>query len=229
MEQPHVYPARLSAALDEPLSRWRWLVKWFLAIPHVVVLVFLWVAVAVLTIAAGIAILFSGRYPRRMFDFNVAVMQWTWRVSFYAFSGIGTDRYPPFGLHPVTDFPATFEVDYPERLSRGLVLVKWWLLALPQLLIVALLIGGLPFARVGGGVVGLLTIAAGIVLLVQGRYPRALFDVIIGMDRWCYRVLAYVLLLRDEYPPFRFDGGGADPGDRPEPPEESYPEEWWAA
>ncbi len=228
MDKP-AYPARLSAELDEPLSRWRWLVKWFLAIPHVVVVVFLWIAVAILTIVASFAILFTGRYPRRVFDFNVAVIGWTWRMSYYAFSGIGTDRYPPFALHPATEYPAKFEVDYPARLSRGLVLVKWWLLALPHLLLVALLIGGLPFARVGGGVVGLLTMAAGIVLLVQGRYPRALFDVIIGMDRWCYRVLTYVMLLRDEYPPFRFDGGGVDPGDRPEPPEESYPEEWWAA
>jgi len=83
------YPARLDGQLDPSLNRWKWLIKWLLVIPHVVVLAFLWIAAVCLTFIAGFAILFSGRYPRGIFNFNLAVMRWTWRVSFYAISAFG--------------------------------------------------------------------------------------------------------------------------------------------
>jgi len=70
---PH--PVVMTARLDPDLSRWQWLVKWALAIPHFVVLAFLWVAFAVVTVVAGVAILFTGRYPRGLFDFNVGVLR----------------------------------------------------------------------------------------------------------------------------------------------------------
>jgi hypothetical protein len=212
---PSLYPARLDARLDRP-SRWLWLVKWVLVLPHAVVLAFLWIAVMVLTMIAGFAILFTGRYPRRIFDFNVGVMRWTWRVTYYTVSAFGTDRYPPFSLQPDPTYPADFEVDYPEHLSRWLVLVKWWLLALPHYLIVAVFAGGwglgLHFPVGGGGLVALLALVAIVVTAVTSRYPRGLFDFIMGLNRWCFRVLAYAALLRDEYPPFRLVQGGADPG-----------------
>ena len=201
------YPVALEARLDEPLSRWRWLVKWLLAIPHLLVLVGLWLAVAVTTVIAFFAILFTGRYPRGLFDFAVGVLRWTWRVAYYAFAGIGTDRYPPFSLGPEPDYPATLDVPYPERLSRGLVLVKSWLLAIPHLIVAAIFTGG-SWSWAGDdvrwpGLISLLTLVAGVILLFRNRYPQDLHELIVGLNRWVARVCAYVLLLRDEYPPFR--------------------------
>jgi len=222
---PGSYPVRLDGRLDTELSRWRWIFKWILIIPHLIVLAFLWMAVMPLTVVAGLVILFTGRYPEPIFNFTVGVIRWTWRVTFYAFSALATDEYPPFSLEPNDSYPASFAADYPQHLSRGLVLVKWWLLAIPQYLIVGVFAGGgIGFKDgfshswwgvTGGGAIGLVVCVAALLLLFTGRYPQALFDFVMGMNRWCYRVLAYVLLLRDEYPPFRFEAGGTDPGTVP--------------
>jgi hypothetical protein len=218
------YPLRVNARLDEPLSRWLWLVKWFLAIPHLFVLAFLWIAFALLTIVAGVMILVTGRYPRSIFDFNVGVLRWSWRVMYYAFRVLGTDRYPPFRLEPDPAYPTDLAVDYPLRLSRGLVLVKWWLLAIPHYLVVAVLVGagfgwtgddGGTGVAVRIGLIGLLAVIAVVILAFTGRYPPALFDLLMGLNRWVLRVVAYGALMRDEYPPFRLDSGGVDPGNRP--------------
>ena len=192
------YPVSVEGELAEDLSRWLWLVKWLLVIPHFIVLLFLWIAFIVLTIVALFAILFTGKYPRGIFDFNVGVMRWTWRVTYYSYNALGTDRYPPFSLQ-TRDYPANLEVDYPEKLSRGLVLVKWWLLIIPHYLVTSSLGGGISYS----GLTSLLTIFAGVVLLFRGYYPRDIFELVIGFNRWAFRVLAYAALMRDEYPPFR--------------------------
>ena len=219
---PPPYPVRLDGELDDDLSRGLWLIKWLLILPHIVILAVLAILAFLLTIVAFFSILFTKRYPRPIFDFNVGVMRWGWRVSFYAFN-LGTDRYPPFTFDDVADYPAHIEVEYPEELSRGLVLVKWWLLAIPQYIIVGLMTSGTAYAvtemdgtvtyyEYGLSLVAVLALFAGISLLFTKQYPRGIFDLIMGINRWSFRVWAYAILMRDEYPPFRMDLGGTDPG-----------------
>ena len=224
---PPSYPVRVEGRLEPGLSRGLWLVKWLLLVPHVIVLVFLWIAFVVLTVIAWFAILITGRYPPGIFRFNLGVFRWSWRVAYYGYSALGTDRYPPFTLADVPDYPARLDIAYPEHLSRGLVLVKSWLLAIPHYLIVAFFIGGTGTVawrygettdvNVDGGLVALLVLFAGIALLVRGTYPQGIFDAVLGMDRWAIRVAAYAALMTDAYPPFRLDQGGSEPLPTPRP------------
>jgi hypothetical protein len=212
--QPHPeQPVRLEGRLDQPLNRWLWLVKWLLLIPHFIVLAALWIAFFVVTLVAFFAILFTTRYPRSLFEFNVGVLRWTWRVGYYGYSALGTDRYPPFSLAYRDDYPATFEVAYPERLSRGLVLVKWWLLAIPHYIVLGAIGVGVATSEDRGwpGLITVLVFFAGVALLFTRRYPRGLHDLVVGLNRWVFRVITYVTLLRDEYPPFRLDQGPDEP------------------
>lgn len=205
------YPVRVSGRIDESLSQGLWLVKWLLAIPHFIVLAFLWVGFVVSWLVSFFAIAFTGRYPRALFDYNLGVLRWTWRVGFYAYNGLGTDRYPPFSLKEEADYPAQLHVPYPERLSRGKVWVKWWLLALPHWLVVGALTNGGWGETPQIGLIGALVLIVGGFLLVRNTYPRQLFDLVMGLNRWVLRVGAYTALMTDDYPPFRLDQGGEEP------------------
>jgi len=209
-----VYPVRLEGELDPPLSRWLWLVKWFLLIPHIICLVFLWIAFVLTTIGAFFVLLFTGRYPRGIFDFNLGVARWTWRVAFYSYSALATDRYPPFSRGPEPDYPARLDVDYPEQQRKGLPLIGWWLLGVPQFALAAVFAGGGAGWgwRFGfGGVVGVLAFVVALLLLFKNRYPEDVFNIVMGFNRWVFRVCAYAAFMTPEYPPFRLDVSAAVP------------------
>ncbi|MBV8079726.1 MAG: DUF4389 domain-containing protein [Actinobacteria bacterium] len=206
-------PVRLDGDLEPQLSRWLWLVKWILLIPHFVCLFFLWICFVVATIAAFVVILFTGRYPRGLFGFNLGVVRWTWRVAFYSYSALGTDRYPPFTMQVVPDYPARVDIAYPEHQRRGLPLIGWWLLGIPQYAIASLLTGGSVWwiGKFAGGIVAVLVFVAAVLLLFRERYPRDVFDVIMGANRWVMRVGAFACFMTPDYPPFRFDPGPHEP------------------
>lgn len=187
---------RVRGDFDAP-SRWLWLVKWcVLAVPHYPILIGLYLVYPLCTVVAGIAIICTGRYPRRLFDFNVGVLRWSWRVMNYRFPMNSTDRYPPFTLAASPDYPGDLAVDYPRRLKRLAVPVKW-LLAIPHVLVCWSME---PLLQV-------LCLIAALTLLCTGTVPPGMFDLLMGIVRWRYRVAVYVSLMRDEYPPFRMDLG----------------------
>lgn len=207
---------RLTGELDPQLSRWLWLFKMLLAIPHFVILAVLWVPFILTTLFAGLAILLTSHYPRKLFDFNVGVLRWNWRVGFYVYAALGTDKYPPFSLAERADYPAHFDVDYDQHPSRGSVPLRWFM-AIPHLVIVALIMGDLlslngstDAVASAFSIINVLVVTAGVLLMVTSRYPRPLFDLLLGINRWVYRVAAYVAFMHAEYPPFRLDAGNDD-------------------
>jgi hypothetical protein len=221
------YPLSVRGFFDQP-SRALWLVKWLLLIPHYIILVFLWLAFWIVTVIAFFAILFTTRYPKGLFEFNVGVIRWSWRVSFYGYAALGTDRYPPFTLADVPDYPARLDLEYPQQLNRWLPLVKW-LLAFPQYILVGALVGsgyvvattmqdGRAVTYSTPSLIGACVLIAAIALLFTTRYPPGLFDLALGIDRWGYRLLVYVALMTDRYPPFRLDQGSVDIEGPPQSP-----------
>ncbi len=182
------YPLRYDVEYPEELSRWLIFVKWLLAIPHFFILYALSAVSSIITLIAFFAILFTKRYPRGLFDFVVNINRWNANVMAYV--GLFRDEYPPFSWEP-GQYAVTYEVDYPEELNRWLPLIKW-LLAIPHYIVLLVLLIAVYFAY----------IIAWFAILFTKRFPRGLFDFIVGVNRWNYRVGAYTGLLRDEYPPF---------------------------
>jgi len=183
------YPLRFDVDYPERLSRWLIFVKWLLAVPHLLIVYALSLVASVITFIAFFAILFTGRYPEELFKFVVGVYRWSANVSAYV--GLLRDDYPPFSWEPGR-YPVTFEVDYPERLSRWKIFVKW-LLVIPNLVVFMFLVI----------VYCIVFIIAWFAILFTARYPRSLFDFSVGFHRWSLRMSAYAsYLLTDKYPPF---------------------------
>jgi len=186
MAEAAPYPVIFEALYPERVSRWKTLLRIFLAIPVLIFWAVVSSAVDAVILASWLAIIVRGRIPRWLFNFQVALYRWQYRALGYFL--LLTEVYPPFE----GDYPIDFDVRYPERLIRWKVLIWKFITAIPHFIILFFLwIGAL-----------LVTILAWFYALIAGRYPQGLFDYVAGVMRWSARVNAYVLSLTDEYPPF---------------------------
>ena len=182
------FPLRLDVEYPEQLNRWLVLVKWLLAVPHILIVYALVNVASITHLIAFFAILFTTKYPQSLFDFVVNIYRW--QANLYAYLGLMRDEYPPFSWEP-GQYPVISEVDYPQELNRWLPLVKW-LLAIPHYVVLFFL-----------GIAALAVwVIAFFAILFTATYPRGMFDFIVGVMRWGNRVNAYVYFMRDEYPPF---------------------------
>jgi len=182
------YPVTFEVEYPERLSRWPIFIKWLLVFPHFLILGVFGYLVELTTFISWFAILFTGRYPKALFDLAVVYFRWSARAT--AYLALLRDEYPPFGGGS-PEYPVRVEIEYPEKLSRLLIFVKW-LLAIPHIIILGLL-----------GLVGFVVyVIAWFAILFTGRFPRSMFDFLVGIGRWYLRVYAYIWLMRDEYPPF---------------------------
>lgn len=183
------YPVRVEIERSERLSRLLPFVKWLLAVPHYLALYLLGIVSYVALVFAFFAVLFTGRYPRSVFDFLVSFERWRLRVGAYLL--LQTDRYPPFSLSDVPDYPVHLEVDYPEQIARWRPLLNW-LLVIPALF--------------GAMVVALIAMVAVFVaffaILFTGSFPEGLFNTVVVAERWSARVLLYAFWMTSAYPPF---------------------------
>jgi hypothetical protein len=186
------YPVHLDVDRQEEYSRFMPLIKWLLAIPHYLVLIVLGIGALLVVLVSFFAVLFTGRYPRGMFDFVVGVHRWALRVTAYVF--LMVDPYPPFTLDDDPNYPARFNIDYPEHVQRWRPLVTW-LLVIPYQFVATLILY----------LAELMAFFAFFTILFTKRFPEGLFNIArIGL-RWSARSSAYQYWLVTRYPPFVWD------------------------
>jgi hypothetical protein len=185
------YPARLNAVRQEEYNRFLPLVKWLLAIPHYIVLIFLAIGAAVVVLISFFAVLITGRYPRGMWDYVTGVNRWGQRVAAYVF--LLTDQYPPFSLEDDPDYPVRVEFDYPETIDRWRVLQ--FFLAIPYLIV-----AGIVFY-----VAEIVALVGAFVILFTKDLPEGMFKLILNPFRWQLRGNAYAFWTVTRYPPFEWD------------------------
>ncbi len=181
-------PVRFDVEYPDQLSRLLIFFKWLLVIPHLIIIGVLGMVQYVITIVAFFTILFTKKYPEGLFNIAVGVMRWNANANAYML--LLRDEYPPFSWEP-GEYPLSLEIDYPDELSRWAPLYKW-LLIIPNL--IALVIVAI--------VAYFLLFIAWFAILFTGKFPRGMFDFVVGTMRWGLRVNAYLYLMRDEYPPF---------------------------
>lgn len=182
------YPLHLNVQYPEGGSRWKILVRWLLAIPHIAIVYVFNNLSNVITLIALFAILFTRKYPEGLFKLQVGIQRWSQNVWAYV---LFHDQYPPFSFDDGQYPPVSYTVERREQYARFMPLIKW-LLAVPHYIV-------LLFLSVGGFFVFLWLLLA---VLVTGHYPRSAFDYLVGVARWSARVQSYVGLLVDQYPPF---------------------------
>jgi hypothetical protein len=183
------YPVHLEIERQEEYSRFMPLIKWLLAIPHYLVLLVLGIGALFVIIASFFAVLFTGRYPRGMFDYMVGVHRWGMRV--IAYTDLMVDPYPPFTLDDDPNYPVHFDIDYPEHVDRWRPLVHWLLV--------------IPFAIVAYVVYYLgriMVFLAFFTILFTKQYPEGMFNIVRISLRWLARASAYENWMVTRYPPF---------------------------
>ena len=184
------YPVIYDVEYPERLSHWKPLVKWLLAIPQIIIVSLLGSVFQVLQLIAFFSILFTKKWPRGLFDFALQIQRWTSATYIYAFALL-RDEYPPFSGE-AGEYPLTLQVEYDEHLSRWQIFLKW-LFVIPHLIVLTFVFIGVMFA----------VLIAFFAILITGRYPRGLFDFVVGAMRWMIRAQAYShWLMTDRYPPF---------------------------
>ena len=200
------YPVHVEGHLEQP-SRWLWLVKWLLAIPHYLVLIVLWIGFLVSAVISFFAVLFTARYPRALFEFNVGVLRWAWRVAFYAFGANGTDRYPPFTLADVPDYPARLQVEISRASTQGSAADRLVACRDSRLRRVRHLRERGLGRRDRCACTRFGPRSAGPRRIPDGRSLTSSS----ALNRWVLRVAAYAAVMTPEYPPLRIDIGETDP------------------
>jgi len=191
MDAPGTYPVHFEIPRPDRQSRLLIFVKFFLAIPHLLILYALSAALSVITFIAWFAILFTKTYPAGLFKFAVGVERWRYNVGAYIF--LLRDEYPPFSMD-AGNYAVAFDISYPDGLSRWMIFVKW-LLVIPNVIVLFVL---LLCAYVT-------TTVAWFAILFTGAYPDSLFKFAVGVMRWQARVNAYTNFMTDRYPPFSLD------------------------
>lgn len=184
---PH--PVAFYVEYQERHSRWKTLFRLFLAIPQLIVIYLLMTAVYCITVIAWFAILFTKRYPQGLFDFSLGALRWTANVGVY--NALMRDEYPPFSWQP-GEYPVTLAIERPEQQSRWRLFVRAFAIA-PNIIVFY-------FVQLAWFVT---LVVVWFWILATGRYPRWAFTFGVGTLRWYMRQIAYMLLLRDEYPPYR--------------------------
>jgi hypothetical protein len=187
-------PPQQSRLLNFPLGIGTF-IREILLIPHLIILYFLGLAGSIVYLIATIAILFSGRYPRGLFNFYVGVTRWNSNMYGYL---VGVyDKYPAFSMEPQPGYPLTFNAEYPDTLSRLLnfpflgLFIKF-ILAIPHLIVLVFLIF----------VAFVVLFIAQFAILFTGSFPAGMHGFMVGVGRWSTRVNAYLYALTDKYPPF---------------------------
>ena len=187
------YPVRLQVEEPATLNRFLWLIKWLLAIPNSFVLGLVGIVYMFTLFFAWVAVVVTGRYPRGLFNFNVGCLRWTTRLNAYT-TGLVTDRYPPFAMRDIPEYPVRVTVEYPGKMSRLTAFFRYFL-ALPHLIIVWSL----------NYVWAALWLIVGVIILFTGKYQRDLFKFVVGIMRWNVRASGYLILATDKSPPFSLE------------------------
>ena len=180
--------------LDAPpsLSRWLWIFKSLLLIPHWIILWVLGFVSCFVLFFMWIAILISGKRPRGMFDFMLGINRWSMRVN--AYSSHLTDKYPPFSMDDADDYPMRLTAEFDPRANRLTAFFRW-ILVIPHWIIVGVL----------GFVSSVVTFIHVIYVIIFGKPHAELFNLLVGINRWTARETLYSLLVTDQYPPFSLD------------------------